>query len=99
MISYSNGFKNMLQFVKVLKKTLVKKINCSRNRDKAKNKLSKLHKKISNQRNDSQHKISFRLVCENQAVVLENLNVKNMTKNHYLALAKRDFAHSTFITK
>ena len=49
--------------------------------------------------NDSQHKISFRLVCENQAVVLENLNVKNMTKNHHLALAIGDSAYSSFITK
>lgn len=99
MISYSNCFKNNFQCVKVLQKKLAKKINCSSDREKVKHKLSKLHKKISNQKNDSQHKISFKLVCENQAVVLENLNVKHMTKNHHLTLAIGDSAYSSFITK
>jgi len=98
-ISYPKCFKNSLQREKVLQKRVSRKIKGSSNREKAKQKLTKLHKKISNQKNDSQHKISFRLVCENQAVVLKNLNVKHMTKNHHLTLAIGDSAYSSFITK
>lgn len=98
-ISYPKYFKNSIQREKVLQKRVSQKIKGSNNREKAKQKLTKLHKKISNQRNDFQHKLSFRLVCENQAVALETLNVKGMTKNHHLAQAIGDSAWSSFVTK
>ncbi|AKB29241.1 Mobile element protein [Methanosarcina siciliae T4/M] len=45
----------------------------SKNREKAKQRLAKLHEKISNQRNDFQHKLSFKLVSENQALAVETI--------------------------
>ena len=56
-------------------------------------------KKISNQRNDFQHKTSFRIISENQAIALETLNVKGMQKNQCLAQVLGDSAWSSFVTK
>ncbi len=66
---------------------LSKKKKGSSNRNKARLKVAKLHEKISNQRKDYLNKISIKLINENQVIVMENLSVKNMMKNHKLAKA------------
>ncbi|AKB17142.1 IS200/IS605 family element RNA-guided endonuclease TnpB [Methanosarcina sp. WWM596] len=91
--------KNSLKRLKVLQKRVSRKQKGSKNRAKAKRRLAVLHDKITNQRNDFQNKLSFRLVSENQAVALETLNVKGMVKNHHLAQAISDSAWSSFVTK
>jgi len=91
--------KNSIQRLKVLQKRVSKKQKGSKNREKAKQLLAKLHEKITNQRNDFQNKLSFKLVSENQAIALETLNVKGMQKNHHLAQAIGDSAWSSFVTK
>lgn len=91
--------KSSLQRLKVLQKRVSRKQKGSKNRTKAKQRLSVLHEKITNQRNDFQNKLSFRLVSENQAISLETLNVKGMQKNHHLAQAIGDSAWSSFVTK
>ena len=91
--------KNSLTRLKVLQKRVSRKQKGSKNRAKAKQRLTKLHEKISNQRNDFQHKLSFRLISENQAISLETLNVKGMVKNHKLAQAISDSSWSSFVTK
>ena len=50
-------------------------------------KLQRLHSKIANQRKDFLHKVSTKLIHENQVICLEDLNVKWMMKNHKLAKA------------
>ena len=72
--------KNSLQRLRVLQKRVSRKQKGSKNRAKARQRLAVLHDKITNQRNDFQSKLSFRLVSENQAVALETLNVKGMQK-------------------
>lgn len=57
----------------------------SKNREKAKLKLAKLHFKISNIRKDCLHKITSKIINENQVIVLEDLKVSKMMKNHKLA--------------
>ena len=91
--------KSSLKRLKVLQKRVSRKQKGSKNREKAKQRLAVLHDKITNQRNDFQNKLSFRLVSENQAIALETLNVKGMVKNHHLAQAISDSAWSSFITK
>ncbi|WP_292389357.1 IS200/IS605 family element RNA-guided endonuclease TnpB [Methanosarcina sp. UBA5] len=91
--------KNSLQRVKVLQKRVSRKQKGSKSREKAKQRLARLHEKITNQRNDFQNKVSFKLISENQAIALETLNVKVMQKNHHLAQAIGDSAWSSFVTK
>jgi len=64
---------------------LSKKVKGSKNREKAKLRLSKLHYRISCQRNDFLHKATTMLVRESQAICIEDLAVENMVKNHKLA--------------
>ena len=68
-----------------LQKDLSRKQKGSNNRKKAILKVSKLHEKIANQRKDYLHKISHHIISENQVIVIEDLKVSNMIKNHKLA--------------
>ena len=64
---------------------LAKKKLGSKNRLKAKRKVARIHAKIADCRSDNLHKLSRRLVNENQVICAENLAVKNMIKNPKLA--------------
>lgn len=75
---------NQLKIAK-LHKQLSKKQKGSKNRDKARLKLAKFHEKISNKKEDYLHKITNQLINENQVIIIEDLNVKGMLKNHKLA--------------
>lgn len=79
-----------------LQKDLSRKQKGSKNRTKARVKVAKLHEKISNQRLDFLHKISSEIICENQTIVLEDLKVKNMVKNHKLAKAISEVSWGKF---
>ncbi|ADE37291.1 IS200/IS605 family element RNA-guided endonuclease TnpB [Methanohalophilus mahii] len=91
--------RNSMKRLKVLSKRLSRKQKGSKNRKKARQKIAKIHEKISNQRHDFQHKVSTKLISENQAVVLETLNVSGMLKNHNLAQHISDASWSSFVTK
>lgn len=66
------------------------KIKGSKNWNKQRIKVARIHEKISNTRKDYLHKISHQLVSENQVIVTEDLAVSNMVKNHNLAKAISD---------
>ena len=88
-----------LRKLKISQRRLNKKQKGSKNREKARLKVNKIHKKIKNQRNDYQHKISRELADKHNTICLETLNVKNMVKNKKLAKVISDVSWSSFITK
>jgi putative transposase len=91
--------KTSLSRLKTFQRRVSRKLKGSNNRRKAVKQLAKIHEKISNQRHDFQHKESNTLLSENQAVAVETLNIKGMTKNHKLAQAISDSAWGSFVSK
>ncbi|KUL41225.1 RNA-guided endonuclease InsQ/TnpB family protein, partial [Actinoplanes awajinensis] len=75
---------------------LARKDKGSANRAKARLKVARVHTRIADRRRDHLHKLTTRLVRENQTLVIEDLAVRNMVKNHSLARAISDAAWHDF---
>lgn len=80
-----------------LQRSLSRKQKGSNNRLKAKLLVARIHEKIANQRKDFLHKLSSRLINENQVICIEDLNVRGMVKNRCLAKAISDSGWSEVV--
>ncbi len=76
---------------------LARKTKGSKNRAKARRRVARLHARIADKRRDFQHKLSTRIIRENQTVCVETLAVKNMLSNHSLAKAISDVGWSELL--
>jgi putative transposase len=69
---------------------MAKKQKRSANRARARVKVARVHARITDRRRDHLHKLSTRIIRENQTVIIEDLPVRNMVRNHCLARAISD---------
>jgi putative transposase len=98
LIATSNGdkianpkhFKQLRKKLKRVQKALSRKQKGSNNRHKARLQVARVHAQITDARKDFLHKLTTQLVRENQTIVVEDLAIKNMVKNHKLSGAISD---------
>ncbi len=76
--------------LKRAQQSLNRKVKGSKNREKARRTVARIHAQIADQRRDGLHQVTTRLIRENQTICVESLAVKNMVRNHTLAKAISD---------
>lgn len=86
--------KNSEKKIKHLQRVYSKKKKGGKNCEKARVRLAIAHEKLGNKRKDYLHKLTTRLVRENDIICIEDLNVKGMLKNHILAKSVSDCSFS-----
>jgi putative transposase len=96
-IAAPNAFRKNEARLARLQRRLAKKQKGSANRKKAKLKVARIHARTADSRRDFLHKLSTRLINENQVIAIESLSVKNMQKNRSLAKSISDASWSEFV--
>ncbi|AQG82683.1 IS200/IS605 family element RNA-guided endonuclease TnpB [Spirosoma montaniterrae] len=90
--------KKSLKKLRRLSRQHSKKQKGSSNRNKSRVRLARQHERVSNQRTDFLHKVSTRIVRENQTVCVESLNISGLLKNTKLSRAIADVSWGSFVS-
>lgn len=96
-IAAPNTFRKNEAKLAQLQRRLAKKQKGSARRAKAKLKVARMHAKTADARRDFLHKLSTRLINENQVIAIESLAVSNMQKNRCLSKSIADASWSEFV--
>jgi putative transposase len=96
VIANPRHLKRRLKKLKRLQRVASRRQKGSKNRKKAARKLAKLHRQIKNQRRNTLHQVTTKLAKTKSVLVLEDLNVSGMLKNHRLAQAIGDVGFYAF---
>lgn len=99
VVSNPKYLKKSMERLKFLQRELSRKPKDSKNREKTRAKIAKIHEHIANQRKDFLNKLSTNIIKENDIICMEDLQVKNMIKNHNLAQAISDVSWSEFVRR
>ena len=85
-----------LKKLRRIQRKMSRQLKTSKNRQKTKSKIARVHARVANIRKDFWHKVTTKLCRENQAVGIEDLNVAGMTKNRKLSKALNDVSIGMF---
>jgi putative transposase len=96
-IANPKHFKRLRYKLRQAQKALSRKVKGSNNTEKARREVARIHAQIADTRTDFLHKLTTRLVRENQTIAVEHLAVKNMMKNRKLSAAIADASWSELV--
>lgn len=96
---YKRVYRGYQEKLAKAQKQFSRKTSGSKNREKARIKVARIHEKIRNKRKDFLEKLSIRLIKENDVIVVENLSLKGMSQALNLGKSVMDLGYSTFVSK
>jgi putative transposase len=91
------NLQNALKRLQCLHRRLSKKKRGSKNQEKARWRLARYYERVTNKRSDFLHKLSTQLIRENQAIIVESLNIRGLMRNHRLARSIADVSWYKFL--